>query len=622
MTDARRSLGLIAVASWLLIDSLRAAGPLLWDLSDPSPTPALIAVGAVAAAGAGIAWLASVAAQFFSHGGTVWFMLAVTAGFRFALPALDGVWLIGAGLYLAALALATVVLAARATLGSGNGPALLAGTALGAAAAVAEQAFLRTLDAVWRTDVWGWAALGVVFVLAMFNGWRCHDLKPAANVRGWWAYGLYWALVIYAFANLGYVASESEMRLSVAAPLAIVGLLAGARLASAAGVFPGALRIGLMTVGAASLAVMALVPGTAALVALPLAAALSTLAAALMMRAEKGSTLRSLGAWAVFVAAVVVPLLAVEVDRVAALPVRHGVLMATVGIALMMGGSLAAWHERAGHTVVRGVLPRIAVGVVVAAGASWWTYSSFEQDRLYSEDFLATPQVTSWNVHHGVTSSENGGPALDPVAIAQTLRDNPADVVMLQEVDRGSLLSGGLDMVEFLAGELQLPYSYAGSHTSQTGNAIITSRPHDGVRALELDSESGPQRGALAVTFMGATYVSTQFDASATADERAEHARELAQWSGTIGPVVIGGDFGDTAGSATVEALQGTGFVLASQALPADATLTMGDREDFLVGREVTMEDVAVVDVPWSDHPPLTAHVLTGLGGDLAPHAD
>ena len=121
-------------------------------------------------------------------------------------------------------------------------------------------------------------------------------MEPAAHTRGWWGYGFYWALLTYAFANLGFVASQADVRLSVATVLAMVGLLLGARLAASAGHMPGGVSIGLAALGAAAVAVATLVPGTAAMIALPAAAGLSSFAAALVVRSADGSPLRSLGA--------------------------------------------------------------------------------------------------------------------------------------------------------------------------------------------------------------------------------------------------------------------------------------------------------------------------------------
>ncbi|WP_061960723.1 endonuclease/exonuclease/phosphatase family protein [Demequina flava] len=623
MTAARRSLGLIAIATWLLIDSLRTAGPLLLDLAEPTPAPAYLAIAATLVGGALLAWVASLASEFFSHGGTVWFLVSLTAVFRIGLPFLDGAWMIGAGLYVTALAIASVILAARVAMGNGAGPTLMAGTALGAAAAVIEQTMLRTLDAVWRDDIWGWVAIGVVALLAIANGWRCHDLEPAAHTRGWWAYGLFWGLMVYAFANVGYVASQADLRLSFAVALAVVGLLLGARLAASSGAMPGGINIALVTLGAAAIAVMALVPGTAAAVALPAATAISTFAVALVMRTAEGTALRSLGASMAFVALLGLPLLAAEVDRLADLPLRHGLLITTIGLVLMAGASMAAWNPVKPPTAP-GVLPRIAVGVLIVAGASWWTHDHYEQERTFSQNFLPTPAVMAWNLHHGVTPSGEAGPGVNAQHVAATLTDNPVDVAMLQEVERGGIAGGGIDMVEYLSGELNLPYLYAGAQTPQSGNAIFTSRPFSDPRSIDLDSADGPDRGAVSLSFMGATYVSTQIGPDDT--DLTARARD---WLGSVGPTVIGGDRGDTApglDATTVSVLLDSGFTLPSAGLPGDglaATALESEdvRVDFLLGREVELNDFTVLDVLWSDHRPLIASAVTGLTGTISPEA-
>ncbi|WP_284327630.1 hypothetical protein [Demequina litorisediminis] len=418
----RRALGLVAVAAWLLIDSLRTAGPLLLDLSESGPAPAALAAVATAAGAALIAWIASETAKHLGHGGTVAFLISVVAVFRLALPVLSGTWLIGAGLYLLALALAAVVMTARVALGNGGGSALLAGTSLGAGAALAEQALLRTFDAPWRQDEWGWNALAVVAVLAIVNGIRCRDLEPAPSSRGWWAYGLYWAGLLFGFANLAWINVQADVRMSGGLILGMLGAVLGAHLASQSTALTVPLRVTILGLGAVAAAVAFLTTGTTAAIAIPVAAAAAALGAALAIRPADVAPAARFGATLVFIAAVLAPLALTTIDRFAEVPLAAEAVMAVTVIAVIIGGGVRGWDLARG-TALGGVWLRVGVFTLLGAGLAGWTWNTYEQPRAFTMDFLTEPIAMTWNVHQGIAPTDQGGPAIRLDDIATEPRD-------------------------------------------------------------------------------------------------------------------------------------------------------------------------------------------------------
>ena len=356
-TAQRRVLGVTAVAAWLLLDAIRAAGPLLSNVLETGTVLAIGAALVVFAAGGVLAWVCALAGRHFGHGVVLLFMLGLVGITRLGMPLVGGGWLVAAGLYLTALALTTMVLASRVALGNGGSEPLVAGTMLGVAAAVAEQTVLRTWDAVWRTDLLGWIALGGLALLAVVNGWRCRRLEPVASSRGWWAYGLLWALIAVAFGNLAWVTSRLELRTSAAAALTIVALLAGAALAAqvrrTSAVVTAVLAVGGLAAawflfadaGAAPIASGTAVAGSAgtsvAAVALPVAVAVTALAAAQIMRPAHSSVARRLGAATVFGLAILLPAGAAEASVLVALPFAPGWVLA--GCAGLVIG-VAVWR--------------------------------------------------------------------------------------------------------------------------------------------------------------------------------------------------------------------------------------------------------------------------------------
>ncbi|WP_084129401.1 hypothetical protein [Demequina sp. NBRC 110055] len=606
-TAQRRALGVVAVAAWLLIDAVRTAGPLLLDLGEPRMTPALIAVVATAVGGAVLAWIAAEAGRHFGHGPTVGFVLIVVAVFRLALPVLSGTWLIGVGLYLAALALAGVVLASRVALGNGGGAAAVAGTSLGAAAALAEQGLLRTWDAPWRGDEWGWNALALLAALAVVNAVRGRHLDAAPSSRGWWALGLYWSTLLYAFANVAWVNTQADVRMSGGLALALAGTLVGAHLASQSRAMTEGVRVVLLCLGVVAAAAAFLTMGTEAAIAVPVAAATGALGAALVIRPGEVSSLGRLGASFVFIAAIVGPLVLVTIDRSVDLPVPAAIVPFVGLSAVMIRAAMRAGTapvERA----LRGVWLRLGVGALGAAAVVTWTWASYERADDMPPDTLASPVVATWNLHQGITPSAQGGPGLDAGAIAAAL--DGVDVAMLQEVSRGSLLGGGADMVEFLAGETGMVASSAPGLSPQVGHAILTSGPHSDADVTELPDGDGSDRAALTVTFMGTTYVTATF--ATNIDEAGTEAAAIVDGLAGAGPVVVGADLpGDPTTQTSSPALA----TFADGGLSAVATGTATQDGEVLaevgvlVGREVTFADTAVVAAPGSDHAPLLATV-------------
>lgn len=628
MTSAQpRVIGLVAIASWLLLDSVRTAGPLLSALYETSTTGVILAALATFGGGGVLAWIGAMLGRHFGHGTVMMFVLGVLALLRLGLPFVAEGWLIAAGLYLTAFAIAGVVMTTRIAMGNGGSGYVLAGTSLGAAAAVVEQAVLRTWDAVWRADALGWAAIALITVLAIFNGYRCRNLEPAGASRGWWALGLHWSLLVLTFANVAWVNAQTDLRMSYGAALAIIALCASAGLAAQAHRVPRLTMIVIGVLGIIALGVFVQREGTLTAIALPIALAATTLAAAQSLRAADSSPARRFLAAVVFGLAIIVPPGLVQIETDLPLGFPHLAVVLATGGAVIAYGAAQTWSaDAAGETrtagpwILPGILVRMAIGVVIAVGIGYWTHTNFEQERLYSADFIAAPYVLSWNVHQGVTHQMAAGPRVDLDEIALAVAGH--DVIALQEVNRGTLFGGGTDMLEYLAGELGLPYSYSSAHDRQYGNAIFTSRPHSNSRDVELTQDAGPERrSALAVDFMGATFASAHLLTTDDAqDSREVQARELADWLAGDHPTVVAAALGRPPGSPPHAAMLSLGFSDVQADWDIDTPTYIGpgidgeeaETRDFVFVRHAEVPEFRLLPVPWSDHFPLLARVVTG----------
>src|SRR5690606_11603502 len=122
--------------------------------------------------------------------------------------------LITVGLIMTALALALALSAARLAVVDGGGPVLAIGVALGASGAILEQVVVRTWDAVWRADALGWTLIIGLALAVVGTAWINRSARTERNTRGWWAYGLYMSVTLYALGNIAFVNSQSGLRMS------------------------------------------------------------------------------------------------------------------------------------------------------------------------------------------------------------------------------------------------------------------------------------------------------------------------------------------------------------------------------------------------------------------------
>ena len=187
--------------------------------------------------------------------------------------------------------------------------------------------------------------------------------------------------------------------------------------------------------------------------------------------------------------------------------------------------------------------------------------------------------MLTWNVHRGVGLDGAG----DLERIARVVRESGADLVALQELDVGTLRSGGVDQPAELARltGLHAAFGEAMPHDGGSYGVAVLSRwpivesrvhalPHTGEReprcALEvlLDTPAGTLR-----------LVATHLDSGADPVDRIAQVRALDALFADEVPTVLAGDFNDEPGAESLAALADRwADVLGPQArdtFPADA---------------------------------------------------
>ena len=168
-----------------------------------------------------------------------------------------------------------------------------------------------------------------------------------------------------------------------------------------------------------------------------------------------------------------------------------------------------------------------------------------------------TLTVLTFNIHH----AEGADGKVDVARIAQLIKDSRADVVGLQEVDRGVERTARRDLLKEIADLAGMRFAFGKNLDHQGGdygNALLTSRPIVSVGNKLLPNADGSEpRGVLQVVLdVEGTQVlvlTTHLDHRKADPQRVASAAAILDMVQAFGPgpVVAMGDFNDTPGSVT-----------------------------------------------------------------------
>lgn len=222
-------------------------------------------------------------------------------------------------------------------------------------------------------------------------------------------------------------------------------------------------------------------------------------------------------------------------------------------------------------------------------------------------------RVVTFNIHHGRGTDGK----IDLERVARTLQALKPDVVALQEVDRDTKRSGGVDQLQRLA-ELTgwnsafgqtMPYD-----GGRYGNAILSRFPISEQTNHPLPVHEGQEpRAALMVTVTPGRdlpafrFVSTHFSHD-RADARLDQAGHLlTRCRGVTVPLLIGADFNAKPTSAPMQRFWKAGFV--DQVHPQSEIDYILTRKDDRWERQ---EVLVVEDLVTSDHRPVLVTLRRG----------
>jgi endonuclease/exonuclease/phosphatase family metal-dependent hydrolase len=623
---------LVALVTVLAVDAVRASGPVL-DRAFSVGTLVVAGTALVTFLAAGVlAALALLASgrrgPGSASGRTVLLAAVVTGVARLVTQAVHDEARFVAGLVTAALAVATLVLATTLVAGRAAGGRQAAlGLTLGTGLSAALQLALGTWDPLWRGGVVG-SVTALVLVLATVTfAAIAQGEQPTGRPRRTWVLGPALALVLMVLANPAFAASQSGVPLLAAGTVVVLASALTAWVLLVPRVMVRPVRWAAAVLLPVCVAVALLTTGVVALVAVGLAevAAGLVLAVALKTRrpAPPGIPRTALATGAVGLLLVGV-LLVYLLDYDVPLGVDNAWVLVAAAVLLSCGGlrfrtPVEPTPKEPAPPLRANALRFLVLPSVVLLLVGWWTSTAGSPAAAVDRD-ADQLVVLDWNLHYGVAADT----AVDLEQIARTIEAEGPDVVALQEVARGWVLGGGVDMATWLGERLGMHVAFAPAADRQFGNALLSRTELTDVEVVELPYGAGPQaRSALTALVDGpggtpvrVTSVHLQHR-DANTPTRLDQLASLEDALPADGPSVLAGDLNAGPGSPELDALTGAGWTSAvDTAGDPDALTHPSDdpdvRIDWLLGRGVTFDDARVLTDDSSDHLPVVTTVRVG----------
>lgn len=281
-----------------------------------------------------------------------------------------------------------------------------------------------------------------------------------------------------------------------------------------------------------------------------------------------------------------------------------GIVAGTLAAAVPLTGAL-----QRGPLNVRAYAAPAIIVLVLLASSTLWSYSSRETPEAQAGSGNGVTVIT-YNIQSGFSRDNYW----DLEATARVIEDSGAEVVILQEVGRGWLVTSGNDELLWLSRRLDMPYAWGPASSDDLwGNAILSRFPITSEKVVKFDSTENLKRSALLVEIdTGSeqlTAIATHLDNPDEASEaRAEQVNQLIALLEFDNPTIIAGDFNMPPNDPLVQSVIQAGLVDAGSAAGATGpTSEDGRRIDYIfVTQDLTISQAAIIDSDASDHRPVT----------------
>jgi len=219
-------------------------------------------------------------------------------------------------------------------------------------------------------------------------------------------------------------------------------------------------------------------------------------------------------------------------------------------------------------------------------------------------------RIMDYNLHYGI----NTDGMADPEGLARVIEAQNPDVVALQEVSRGWLIGGSVEMLQWLSIRLQMPYvSFAPAADTQFGNAVLSRIPFEEVAYGVLPTENIPQRRSFQVVALNlngqtVTLINTHLSAWVGPESHVAQVQMLLDaWNGAP-YTLITGDMNSQPGAVDIQMFYDAGFDSAQDQAGDPAAFTANSRHpdvriDFIFGTgDLTFSDFVIPQSQASDH--------------------
>ena len=451
---------------------------------------------------------------------------------------------------------------------AGGGVAVGTGLAIGFSADLAVRAVFVTIDAPFAHGPAAATTVAAQILLLVVTGWatRGDDVGLPGWRRGWrlLAIGPGLALFMSVTGNFGQAAVRADLDFRAAALTLGAGAALGVlwTLVHAASE-RGATRIHALAAAAAVAVGYTLFAGRTPLGAVGIAAIGAgvpvLLAAAVSAQAD---TRRS--AAAVTYATLSLVLFMLLLFTLYSFYQPEWVI--PVAVAVLVAVALAgAFSARGLALAVRRTEPRAQTWVLAAIAVILFIPTAVSAAGVVPPSAAALPdpqrlRVMTYNIRQGFGLEGR----LDLEAVARVIDEAQPDVVALQEVGRGWVISGAVDTLTWLSNRLGLPYAYGDNAGDLWGNSVLSRlpmQPHNhrfansgrvprGVLHVDLAMPGGP------VTILN-THLDHADDGGPT--RQAQVTRILEEWGGAARTIVIG-DLNAEIDSPEIQQLIAAGF--------------------------------------------------------------
>ena len=289
----------------------------------------------------------------------------------------------------------------------------------------------------------------------------------------------------------------------------------------------------------------------------------------------------------------------------------HSIVLALFGLLALIA---ALEWPRAWPAGTVALLPHIALLVAgpLAGALAWQLLTTREQEAVPLVRGTELVVVT-YNIQSGYDRQHRW----DLEATARAIERLQPDIVLLQEVSRGWLVTSSADQLTWLSRRLGMQAAWGpASDDSLWGNAVLTRSQPLELRTTRFRMTQNLERGAVAVrlaTPTGSLWVaSTHLDDPRPAVTiRLLQIEELLAFLQPMRPLVLGGDFNADPGSPELTRLGESGLVDAAAAVGATDPTSADDRRiDYLfVTGELRPLAGSVPPISASDHRPVVVRL-------------